>query len=215
MSKSGIEFNPFPGLRPFEADEDYLFFGREDQSDELLTRLRRHHFVAVVGTSGSGKSSLVRAGLLPALYGGLMAQAGSSWRVAVFRPGNDPIGNMARALHDPDVLGTQDVDPDMQLAMTETTLRRGALGLTEVVRQAKLPPEDNVLLVIDQFEEIFRFVQTIAPGSTEDDAAAFVKLFLEAIRQQQLPIYVFLTMRSDYLGDCSRFRDLPEAINDS
>src|ERR1700754_1024202 len=86
--------NPFPGLRPFETDEYRLFFGREGQSDELLARLQRAHFLAVVGTSGSGKSSLIRAGLLPALRGGLMA-GGSGWRIAVMRPGGDPIGNLA------------------------------------------------------------------------------------------------------------------------
>ena len=72
--------NPFPGLRPFETDEYRLFFGREGQSDELIARLQRSHFLAVVGTLGSGKSSLVRAGLLPALRGGMMAGAGSGWR---------------------------------------------------------------------------------------------------------------------------------------
>ena len=97
--------NPFPGLRPFLTDEYNLFFGREGQSDELLDRLRRTRFLAVVGTSGSGKSSLIRAGLLPALFGGLMAGTGSNWRVALFRPGNDPIGNLALALADEEVLG--------------------------------------------------------------------------------------------------------------
>ena len=90
--------NPFPGLRPFETDEYHLFFGREGQSDELIKRLSVTRFLAVVGTSGSGKSSLIRAGLLPALHGGLMPGAGSSWRVALIRPGHDPIGNLAHEL---------------------------------------------------------------------------------------------------------------------
>src|SRR6516162_3759586 len=97
--------NPFPGLRPFEPDEDHLFFGREKEIDELLRRLRTTRFLAVVGTSGSGKSSLVRSGLIPSLYSGFMAQAGSTWRVATFRPGADPIGQMAVALSAPGLLG--------------------------------------------------------------------------------------------------------------
>ena len=84
-------FNPFPGLRPFGIEEDYLFFGREEQVTELLALLREHRFVAVVGTSGSGKSSLVRAGLLPALHGGTLTKAGSSWEVVVMRPGEELI----------------------------------------------------------------------------------------------------------------------------
>src|ERR1700682_5415798 len=94
--------NPFPGLRPFQTDEYRLFFGRKGQSDELIARLQRAHFLAVVGTSGSGKSSLVRAGLLPALRGGMMAGAGSGWRIAIMKPGNDPIGNLAGKLVDKD-----------------------------------------------------------------------------------------------------------------
>src|SRR5207237_4415866 len=100
--------NPFPGLRPFEAAETHLFFGRDGQSEELLKRLKRTRFLAVVGTSGSGKSSLVRAGLLPALQGGLMSSAGSDWRIAILRPGGDPIGNLARALASPTVLAPPD-----------------------------------------------------------------------------------------------------------
>jgi hypothetical protein len=88
--------NPYPGLRPFRADETHLFFGRDEQRSELLGRLRRSRFLAVVGTSGGGKSSLVRAGLLPGLYGGFMAGSGSQWRIADLRPGSDPIGNLAR-----------------------------------------------------------------------------------------------------------------------
>ena len=97
--------NPFPGLRSFEPDEDYLFFGREKLVDDLLGRLRRTRFLAVVGGSGSGKSSIVKSGLMPSLRSGYMAKAGSSWRVALLRPGADPIGNLALALNDPAVLG--------------------------------------------------------------------------------------------------------------
>jgi energy-coupling factor transporter ATP-binding protein EcfA2 len=99
MAESGARpSNPFPGLRPFRTEEDYLFFGREKQTAELLTLLRKHRFLAVVGTSGSGKSSLVRAGLLPELQGGTMTQAGSVWEIALMRPGGTPLVNLAQAL---------------------------------------------------------------------------------------------------------------------
>ena len=81
--------HPFPGLRPFEADEHDLFFGRGGQSEEILGRLRQRRFVTVVGASGSGKSSLIRAGLLPYLHGGFLAEGGTHWRIAIFRPGGD------------------------------------------------------------------------------------------------------------------------------
>ncbi|HEV8587993.1 MAG TPA: hypothetical protein VGQ72_03900, partial [Pyrinomonadaceae bacterium] len=207
--------NPFPGLRPFESNEDHLFFGRDGQSDELLRRLRRSRFLAVLGTSGSGKSSLVRAGMLPSLFGGLMTQAGSDWRVALFRPGHDPLGNLASALASPQVFGTSgDDDAALQKTIVEATLRRSALGLVEATRQARMPANENLLVVVDQFEEIFRFRRMSKRVGPEDEAAAFIKLLLEAKRQTDVPVYIVITMRSDFLGDCAQFRDLPEAIND-
>lgn len=206
--------NPFPGLRPFESNEDHLFFGRDGQSDELLRRLRRSRFLAVLGTSGSGKSSLVRAGMLPSLFGGLMTQAGSGWRVALFRPGQDPIGHLASALADPQVFDAAAEDAALQKTIIEATLRRSALGLVEATKQARIPANENLLIVVDQFEEIFRFRRMSRRDGSEDEAAAFIKLLLEAKRQTNVPVYIVITMRSDFLGDCAQFRDLPEAIND-
>jgi tetratricopeptide (TPR) repeat protein len=216
MIESKSFTNPFPGLRPFETDEYRLFFGREGQSDSLITRLQRSRFLAVVGTSGSGKSSLVRAGLLPALRGGMMAGAGSGWRICIMRPGSDPIGNLALALADKDVLleAGAGLPPAEAEAVIEATLRRGSLGLVEVARQARLAAHEKLLVVVDQFEELFRFRAARASSSTGDDASAFVKLLLEASQQPDLSIYVVPTMRSDFLGDCAQFQGLPEAIND-
>src|SRR6185503_12346231 len=100
--------NPFPGLRPFRSDEHHLFFGREEQTAALLQLLRTNRFLAVVGTSGSGKSSLVRAGLIAALHGGTMTQAGSTWEVLVLRPGGSPVENLARAFVDADLYDRED-----------------------------------------------------------------------------------------------------------
>ena len=95
----------------------------------------------------------------------------------------------------------------------EATLRRGTLGLVEVVRQARIPREDNLLVVVDQFEELFRFRDSRQAKNSKEEAVAFVKLLLEAAQQDQFPIYVVLTLRSDFIGDCMEFPGLPEAIN--
>ncbi len=212
----GTPTNPFPGLRPFDFEESHLFFGRDGQSEQLITKLGATHFLAAVGTSGSGKSSLVRAGLMPALLGGFMTSAGSNWRIAVMRPGSDPIGNLARALNSPDVFGSEiPENAELQIALTEASLLRGSLGLVDAVRQAMIAGNENLLVLVDQFEEIFRFARVAETQEYRDEAAAFVKLLLEAAKQREIPIYVALTMRSDYLGDCSQFWGLPEAINES
>ena len=201
-------FNPFPGLRPFSAEEDYLFFGREEQTNELLSLLREHRFIAVVGTSGSGKSSLVRAGLLPALYGGTMVSVGSRWEVGVFRPGGDPIKNLAQSLIDCDIYDAEDPE---SLPRLMATLRRSRNGLVEAVRQSDLGEGHNLLLVVDQFEELFRF-RADRPEHQEL-SAEFAQLLLHAAASPDIPIYITLTMRSDYLGECAQLPGLAEAVN--
>ncbi len=207
--------NPFPGLRPFESDEEHLFFGREAETDDLLRRLRTTRFLAVVGSSGSGKSSLVRSGLIPSLQAGFMAGAGSTWRIATQRPGEDPIGLLAGALSRPDVLGGA-ADEELaatQRVLVEASLRRGTRGLVEAVRLARLPSDQNVLILVDQFEELFRFGASRVHGDARDEAIAFVRLLLEATRQHDLPIYVVVTMRSDFISECAAFPGLAEAVN--
>ena len=212
MTPGDPGFNPFPGLRPFDMDEEYLFFGREDQRKELVSLLREQRFVAVLGASGSGKSSLVRAGLLPALYGGVMTKAGSNWHIAVMRPGGHAITNLAEALFETDLLDNE-VCEDLTELDIEATLIRSSLGLIEVARQLGLQQNENLLIVVDQFEELFRFNSSQSDRSSRDEAAAFVKMLVEAGIQQELSIYVVLTMRSDFFGDCSQFEELAEAVN--
>ena len=201
--------NPFPGLRPFEFGDNHLFFGRDQQTTELTTRLRKNRFVAVVGTSGSGKSSLVRAGLMPELLSGTMAGAGSSWETTVMRPGGDPLTNLAAAIVEADLYDSDEEDIASQV---RATLTRSGLGLVEAMRQSELPEGTNFLLVVDQFEEIFRFRRS--DDATDEQAAFFVNLLLEASAQADLPLYVIITMRSDFLGECSQFPRLADTVNE-
>src|SRR5262245_8298973 len=155
---SGAHANPFPGLRPFREDEEYLFFGRENQVDAMVDKLAATRFLAVVGTSGSGKSSLVNCGLRPALRGGLMARAGTAWRMAQFRPGAEPMRAMARALAQDGVLFRNYQGGGLTLdEIIDTTLRMSKLGLIDIYEQANLGAGVNLLVVVDQFEELFRY----------------------------------------------------------
>jgi hypothetical protein len=200
---------PYPGLRPFESEEQDIFFGRETQTDQLLSKLEAGRFLAVVGPSGCGKSSLVRAGLIACLETGMMASAGSRWRIITLRPGRSPIARLAHRLAAVDKSG---VHPLTQAELSiEAALRRGPLGLIDSVRESHASNPGNLLLLVDQFEELFRFR---AEGNP-DEADAFVNLLLRAADQQAIPIYIVLTMRSDFLGQCALFHGLPEAISES
>ena len=211
--------NPFPGLRPFRRNEDYLFFGRESQVDAMVDKLAATRFLAVVGPSGSGKSSLVNCGLEPTLYRGLMATAGTRWLVAHMRPGIDPIGHLAEALGIGALLKDFEAAHLSAAELIKATLRMSKRGLIDIFEQARLPENANLLVVVDQFEELFRYsklAKSGLPADTEvnEDSIAFVNLIL-ATRTADVPIYVVLTMRSDFLGDCAKFAGLPEAINAS
>ena len=209
-----VRANPFPGLRPFRENETHLFFGRENQVDAMVDKLAATNFLAVIGTSGSGKSSLVNCGLRPALRQGLMARSGTAWRMAQFRPGNDPIGAMARALAQDGVLFGARTTAALSMAeIVETTLRMSRLGLVDICEQAALDEGVNLLVVADQFEELFRYRQLGGAGTFAEDAAAFVNLLLEVRAHPSSRIFVVLTMRSDFLGDCTQFPGLAEAIN--
>ena len=207
--------NPFPGLCPFEAHQADFFFGRDEQIEQLLGRLDKMRFVAVLGTSGSGKSSLVRAGLIPALQRGYLG--GGSWQTTIVRPGSDPIGELAAAL-----------SSAFHVSRSETlsTLRRSSLGLAEFARehlQSDHNSDHNLVIIIDQFEELIRYRHEASERGGKEESAAFVKLLLAATGHSELPapessdlrIYIVLTIRSEFLGKCSQFRGLPEALNNS
>ena len=215
---------PYPGLRPFMQDETNIFFGREDQIDELLVKLEDSHFLAVVGPSGCGKSSLVRTGLLDALKSGFMMSAGTRWQIADFKPGDGPMWNLSSALHT--ALKTEEkiINHDIRKEIREVAnyhanLSQGLDGLMKLMSRVQLPPDTNLLLLADQFEEIFRFRDIVSEGVSKEDSKyeseKFVMLLLEAARQKKYPIFVIMTMRTGFLERCFEFDSLPMAINSS
>ncbi|MFN7491859.1 MAG: High-affnity carbon uptake protein Hat/HatR [Cyclobacteriaceae bacterium] len=208
--------NPFPGLRPFKIEESHLFFGREGQSDEVLLKLSKSRFVGVIGPSGSGKSSFIYCGVLPILYGGFLTDASPNWEVIVTRPGSGPIDNLAESLlktaKDYNLADTE--DKKIKRTIVSTLLRSSSLGLVEAIQQSRRSADVNYLVLVDQFEELFRFKDSTDPNSV-NESLAFINLLMEAVNYEDSPIYVAITMRSDFIGDCAQFPELTRKINDS
>jgi cytochrome c-type biogenesis protein CcmH/NrfG len=212
-----MKTNPYVGLRPFNRDETDLFFGRESYTDELLELLGDHKFIAVVGDSGCGKSSLVRTGLEAGLQAGLLSAAGTHWHIAEMRPTSAPFENLVDALLAPEALGDHykkyfSKENCIRTEISEKLLR-GSLSLHQLLDARPLPHQHKLLLVCDQFEEIFRYDNQMV-------AAAFVNLLLASSQahpfgNQRLSdsIYVVITMRSEYLGKCALFSGLAQAVN--
>lgn len=221
MNLRTVEFsvltrNPFPGLRPFKIEESHLFFGREGQTDEVLLKLSRKKFIGIIGPSGSGKSSFIYCGVLPILYGGFLASAGSDWEVVVSRPGNAPIENLAESIlknHDT-YLDANENEKKIKRTIFSALLKTSSLGLVEAIRHSRQNSGANCLILIDQFEELFRYKEGHDANSV-NEALAFVNLLVEAARCEDLPIYVAITMRSDFIGECAQYPELTSRINDS
>jgi hypothetical protein len=209
--------NPFPGLRPFTIDECHLFFGREGQADEILVKLSDNRFVTVMGYSGSGKSSLMYCGLVPVLYGGFMTQTGPNWNAVITRPGSTPITNLAESIVE-NLIANERIDESdrgIQSAIINSVLRSGPMGLIEVSRYLQSQTGENIFFLVDQFEELLRFREKSANTERHDEAQLYVNLVLTAVTQSVVPVYVALTMRSDFIGNCSVFPHLTEWINRS
>lgn len=208
--------NPFPGLRPFKIEESHLFFGREGQSDEVLLKLSENRFVGIIGPSGAGKSSFIYCGVLPILYGGFLTDTSPNWEVVVTRPGSAPVENLADALlaTQPDFISLQAEDKKIKKTIFSTLLRSSSLGLVEAIQQSRKNEDVNYLVLVDQFEELFRFKDSHDLRSV-NETLAFVNLLMEAVNYPDAPIYIAITMRSDFIGDCAQFAELTRKINDS
>ncbi len=210
-----IEAVPYPGLRPFHYTESDVFFGREEQTQTLLEKLSEHRFISVVGQSGCGKSSLVRAGVIAHLKR-LSGQNGSWW-VGAMRPADAPLQNLARALLSQSLFEQEGAEPvaedaeSKESAAVLSCLQRGENGLADLLRENPLPPKTNLLIVVDQFEEIFQ----ASHGANLDEKQAFIALLLASVRQTEFPVYVMTTMRSEFLGEVALFQGLTEMMNAS
>jgi WD40 repeat protein len=199
---------PYIGLRYFSEADAQFFYGRDEHVADLLTKLASNRFVAVLGASAIGKSSLVRAGLLPELRSGMIPDAGPNWKVIEFKPGRDPIGELSSSLSE-----------SLSIPNARSIVEEGPVGIVHAVQAASLDPLTNILVLADQFEEVFRFErEELAQGrgpAAAEACQSLVRRLLNAADHPAVRIYVLLVMRSDYLGECSRFPDLPERMSTS
>lgn len=192
--------NPFKGLEAFQQTDASFFFGREQLVKKALAALkpgRSRRFLAVVGASGSGKSSLVRAGVIPQIRAGAVSGS-QSWRVAIFTPGEQPIKALATRIAP---LLPEDVDADA----VQKALQTGSDGLSRVASRlmADAPPNTYLLLVVDQFEETFT-------RATESGAAEFIALLHHAATVAGGRCIVTLTMRADFFDRLGRYPEFAE-----
>ena len=183
------EVCPFRGLAPFDAAHADYFFGRERLTAELVARLIGSTLLAVVGPSGSGKSSAVRAGLLPALADGVVPGS-ERWRRAVMRPGERPLAELSRTL---------------ARAVPEAGREETAPWVADALE--RLPAGERLVLAVDQFEEIF------VACRDEAERKAFLDALVEGVSDLDERLVVVLAIRADFYGRCAEHADLSTLIS--
>src|SRR5205823_1042250 len=186
---------PYQGLEVFNEEQAEFFFGRDRDVQRLVEKLKATRFLAVLGASGSGKSSLVRAGLIPALRDGALPQS-ESWTICVFKPGSRPLTTLtAQLLH---VCSGKD---SMQNTVDQMGNDERTFHLAVTLALANKPAA-RIVWIVDQFEEVFTLC------SDEKERASFLRNLLYASSIPDGQSTVLLTMRADFLPKCAAWPDL-------
>jgi energy-coupling factor transporter ATP-binding protein EcfA2 len=193
---------PYRGLQAFREEDAPFFCGRETAVEQLVTAVKRNPFIAVVGASGCGKSSVVRAGLIPALR----REHDDVWEVVTLVPGDRPLHALAAALLP--LLEPQMTETDRLAEINKQAryLAAGEIALRDVVTRAldKQPGTQRLLLVTDQWEELY----TLTP----EDAAR--RRFIDELLGTTVnsPLSVVLTLRGDFVGRALSYRPLSDRL---
>jgi TIR domain len=192
---------PYRGLQYFREEDAPFFFGRDAAIKQLLDMANDKDFFVVVGASGCGKSSVIRAGLLPALR----HSRGAVWEIATIVPGDRPfyaLSGVLLPLLDPDKTET---DRLVEINKLSTSLEQGDLKLRDVVDRVltKQQGTERLLLVVDQWEELY----SITP---KEVSRCFIDELLTATAH--IPLSIVLTVRGDFAGYALAYRPLSDRL---
>ncbi|HEX5168323.1 MAG TPA: hypothetical protein VFW11_04070, partial [Cyclobacteriaceae bacterium] len=219
---------PYTGLRPFSEDESLYFKGRDENIEQATRQLEKNKFLILTGASGDGKSSLIFAGVIPNARAGFLKSRFSNWAVADFRPERTPFKNLCLSIASQlGIPNTETVEAELSRGFSALVDLYKASSLwydeseiqwqqTDPQEQAKIKRKAaNLIVLADQFEEFFTNPENYSKGIPSQEAALVTNILLETARislEEKLPVYVVITMRSDFIGQCAAFRGLPEYI---
>lgn len=196
--------NPYPGIRPFKEKESDRYFGREKHLEKLKEILQEHHFAAVIGPSGVGKTSFIHCGLFREL------KKKEDWEILELKPGSNPLENLVNCLK-----------PLSNHSISAALLQKEGHEdyLYKTLNQYNKP--NKLLIYIDQFEELFRYEEGENKGFSDHEFNSInTKKFIEQIvyALDKIPdsgakYHILISLRSDFIGSCSQYPDLTDWIN--
>jgi hypothetical protein len=203
-------FCPYVGLAPFTETHGEYFFGRAALVQQLLERVRSQNFCAVIGASSSGKTSLLRAGLIYQLRQGQAIAGSTTWPLRYLSPGQRPLRNLAAAFVSPTA---DNIERAAQLNRAETLLRESDQGLAQLIAATLMPPAagNRFWLIIDQFEELF------APCHNPQGMAErrqFVNSLLTALSDPDVPLGIVIGLRADAMDGLLAYPELLSLLED-
>ena len=199
---------PYRGLQFFREEDAAFLFGRDAAIETLYKALQQRPFIALVGPSGSGKSSVVRAGLCPKLRQERLAP----WEIATLVPGGRPFHHLAGVLLPLLQTDLREVDRLDETTKLAQKLTAGAIELRDVIQRIleKQAGTRRFLLVVDQWEELYTHGR--ADGKIAPESSAFIDQLLQATATG--PLSVLLTLRADFMGDAIGYRPLSDRLQD-
>ncbi|MEH1986659.1 nSTAND1 domain-containing NTPase [Nostoc sp.] len=201
---------PYMGLSAFLEEDSQYFYGREALTQQLIHQLRDRSFLAVIGASGSGKSSIVQAGVITQLRLGKQIPSSEQWWIRSIRPGANPLEALARRLGGAGEQGSRGAGEQGENysssshLLLEGIFHQGVEGFVYWIRNQ---PHRVVVLVVDQFEELF----TLAPIP---DRELFLELLLGAVQYAGDRFKLIITLRADFIASCLEVPALAKALQD-
>lgn len=194
--------NPFVGIRPLKVSEKHLFFGRDKHVNHVVEKLIANRFVVISGGSGIGKSSLVNCGVIPRI------EADGSWKKIFSEITSLPVEKLYN-----DILKICGKTPGKEYSYNEKSFKRSEL--ITLLKEDYKESKSKYLFFIDQLEQLVLDQSSKNKDAHEKTISTYISLLVDIVKEAEIPVYIIMTIRSDYMGEFSNFTEFAELINSS
>ncbi len=194
--------NPFVGIRPLDTSEKHLFFGRDTHVKSIVNKLYTNHFVVISGASGIGKTSLVNCGIIPEVL------KEGHWKIISSEIIDSPLENLCI-----DFLRTNNKVPSVEYPEPCKDFKRSEF--IKYLKEDSKKNSYNYLVVIDQFEQLVLNGADKSRDAYEKALASYINLLVDLINEKGIPVYIIISIRSDYIEKFVDYSEFTELVNDS